>query len=573
MNLLAYQKLILRIAAGFALLFLVGCDSAGVLAMDLKELPLPVLLGTIALATLLSEDLTCIGAGILVSRGDISFLSATLACFVGIYAGDLLLYAIGRFAGKTALHRVPLKWFIDEPRVSAAREFFRRHGGKIVFTTRVLPGSRTAVYFAAGLAKAPFLRLAGLFFVAVALWTPLLVGLSVLLGRPMLAFFEQFQLWALPSLIAVVLLIWLVIKILLPLFTWKGRRLFLCRWRRLTQYEFWPSWAFYLPLLPTAVGLMIKHRRFLSFLTATNPGIPHSGVVLESKSQILKNLAASPEFVARWKLLSRDLPATDREQQLSEFMRKEELTFPIVLKPDIGERGNGVGIIRNSASALDYLERCSDDVIAQEFVDGPEFGIFYLRHPEEPSGRIFSITRKELLHIEGDGEHSLEELILGDDRAVSMSPFFLRKHAAHLSEVIARGERFTLAEIGTHARGSVFLEGADLITDELSHCIDRISLGFEGFHFGRYDIRGVSEDALRKGQGFKILELNGLTSESTNIFDPKHSLRFAQRTTRELWKTAGRFASVNIKRGAPVTPVRELLSILRAFKARQTFEA
>ena len=58
------------------------------------------------------------------------------------------------------------------------------------------------------------------------------------------------------------------------------------------------------------------------------------------------------------------------------------------------------------------------DSILQEYVHGLEFGLFYVRRPSEERGRIFSITEKRLPVVTGDGERSLEELILDDERAV-----------------------------------------------------------------------------------------------------------------------------------------------------------
>ena len=57
----------------------------------------------LALGTLVSEDLTTIGAGLLVARGELQALAAVLACIAGIYAGDLALWAVGRVAGARVL--------------------------------------------------------------------------------------------------------------------------------------------------------------------------------------------------------------------------------------------------------------------------------------------------------------------------------------------------------------------------------------------------------------------------------------------------------------------------------------
>jgi membrane protein DedA with SNARE-associated domain len=57
----------------------------------------------LALATLVSEDLTCITAGALVASGRLALFPATAACFAGILTGDLLLYVSGRIVGPRLL--------------------------------------------------------------------------------------------------------------------------------------------------------------------------------------------------------------------------------------------------------------------------------------------------------------------------------------------------------------------------------------------------------------------------------------------------------------------------------------
>ncbi len=67
-----------------------------------KMLPVTaiVIFMALALATLVSEDLACITAGLLVSDGRAGFLLVTLACLVGIFVGDMMLFLIGKFVGK-----------------------------------------------------------------------------------------------------------------------------------------------------------------------------------------------------------------------------------------------------------------------------------------------------------------------------------------------------------------------------------------------------------------------------------------------------------------------------------------
>jgi hypothetical protein len=51
-----------------------------------------------------------------------------------------------------------------------------------------------------------------------------------------------------------------------------------------------------------------------------------------------------------------------------------------------------------------------------------------------------------------------------------------------------------------------------------------------GLSFGRFDVRYADEAALQRGEGFAVIELNGIASESTNVYDPDRSVWWAYRT-------------------------------------------
>ena len=90
-------------------------------------------------------------------------------------------------------------------------------------------------------------------------------------------------------------------------------------------------------------------------------------------------------------------------------MQRESLEYPVVLKPDVGERGRDVAVIRNDPELDRYLATQPHDTIAQEYVGGDEFGVFYIRHPSAERGQLFSIVEKRMLFVTGDGSRTLEE--------------------------------------------------------------------------------------------------------------------------------------------------------------------
>ncbi len=514
----------------------------------------------LALATLVSEDLTCISAGLLAAQGRIGLFTATAACGFGIFVGDLALFAVGRFLGRPWLRRRPLRWFLDEARIEAASAWFRRRGAAVILLSRFTPGMRLTTYFAAGLLRTSPTRFALYFALAVAVWTPILVGASAAIGAPLLDWIAGRPLAATLALPALALALWLLLALVRSLASWRGRRLWIGRLRRWRHWEFWPVWFFYLPVFVYIVGLGLRHRSPTLF-TAANPGLPAGGFVGESKRAILERLPAGA--VARFALLPGTLPAAARRALVDRFAAEHDLGPPLVLKPDVGERGRGVTIARSWGDIDRYLEGTTADTLVQEFVGGRELGVFYVRLPSEDAGRILSITDKRLISVTGDGRSTLEELILADRRAVCMAPLFLRRHRHRLAEVPADGDEVRLVDVGTHCRGALFLDGKRFATPALTAAIDEIGQGVEGFHFGRFDLRAPSPAALLEGRDIKVLELNGVTSEATHIYDPAFTLPSAYRVLFEQWRLAFEIGAENRRRGVRPASIGTLTGMVR----------
>ncbi|HVT81312.1 MAG TPA: VTT domain-containing protein [Phycisphaerae bacterium] len=508
----------------------------------------------LALATLVSEDLACFTAGLWVAEGSLGFFSATAGCSAGILAGDLALVVLGRTLGRRAVAANPLRRWISPESVRRAEAWFERQGLRVVFASRFLPGTRLPTYLAAGVSRAPTIRLLAWFCLAVALWTPLLIGLAAISGASAQRFLAAWT-GLVPALILAALLGWLLVRLATALGTWRGRRLLLGRWRRMTRWEFWPAWAIYPPVVCYIVWLGLRHRR-LTLPTAVNPGIGNGGgLVGESKSAILRGLASAGDAVARWELIPPG-PAAQRLGALRAFMHRERLELPIVLKPDVGERGAGVVIVRDELTLTSTLSESPEALIAQAYVGGVEYGVFYARRPGSRRGAILAITDKRWVEITGDGASTLEELILADDRAVCLAPFFLRRWAGRLEEIPARDEKIALSELGTHCRGALFLDGTALATPALTAEVERVSGSFDGFYFGRFDVRATSEAAFQRGE-FTVIELNGLTSETTSIYDPRNSLWSAWGTLCRQWRLAFAIAADNRARGVRPLTLRE----------------
>ncbi len=508
------------------------------------------LMALVAIGTLASEDLSCIAAGLLAAKGRMDPADAVLASYIGIFSGDTLIYWLGRMFGVPLLRRAPFKWLLRERAVQSAEKHFARRGAIIIFLSRFLPGSRSATCFAAGALSQSAPRFMLLFAIAALAWTPLLVLGTMEIGRGAIDLYGAYAKWALPALAALAIMLLLATRLVLPLFTWRGRRLLHSRWMRLTHWEFWPLCVTIWPIFFYILYLgFIKFRRPTLF-TLANPGIaPDGGTIGESKAAIYRALAGAGEAILPWTLVPAKLGTKERMEQVEAFMREKGLAYPIVLKSDEGQRSLGVKIIRDERSAWQYLSAMPGDTIAQAYCPGREYGIFHVRMPGEELGRIISLTEKHITYVTGNGLDTLETLILADARAVCMARAFLKRFEERLSEVPADGERVELVDIGTHAQGALFTDGARLQTPEMLAEIARISKCFEGFHFGRYDLRCPSEEDLKAGRNFRVIELNGVTGQCSHVNNPGYDVFYMWRTIMGQWRIAFEIGAANAALG------------------------
>jgi hypothetical protein len=246
-------------------------------------------------------------------------------------------------------------------------------------------------------------------------------------------------------------------------------------------------------------------------------------------------------------------------------MKTRGWTLPIVLKPDVGQRGVGVRVIRSVDQLSAYVSTVSGDVLMQPLHAGAyDAGVFYYRFPTERHGRIFSITDKHFPSLVGDGHSTVAELIDAHPRYRLQHDVFLRRHRAISDAVLPAGERLQLAFAGNHAQGAIFHDGAHLATPALEEKIDAIAKTCPGFFVGRFDIRYSDVEAFKAGQDIAIVELNGATAESTNVYDPDISVVDAYRTLFRQWSLVFAIGNANRARGAVPTSNGRLFRLVLA---------
>ncbi len=332
-------------------------------------------------------------------------------------------------------------------------------------------------------------------------------------------------------------------------------------------FEFWPGWLFYAPVVLFWLLKAIRYRS-ITLPALANPRINAGGICGESKNGILalSGPVARP-WIANFAAMTTSGHYDGNDLAIARgAMARAGLGFPLVAKPDISCNGVGVRVVHSEAELASYLADFPRGAALQlqELVgyEG-EAGIFYIRHPGERSGRITSVTLKFPPTVVGNGRQSIQALIKADPRLNAVGHVLLPKLGAKSRRIPAAGEVVRLVFVGNHCRGSTFRDGLDIVTPALLARIDEIVQDMQEIHFSRIDMRYESLEALRAGEGFKIIEFNGSGSEATHIWDPQMTIREAYATQFFHYGESFKIGAEIRKRGLRPTGPLELLSLWR----------
>jgi hypothetical protein len=286
-----------------------------------------------------------------------------------------------------------------------------------------------------------------------------------------------------------------------------------------------PKWLNLIPMVLQWGWLGLRHRS-LTLPSAANPRITAGGLVGDTKSEYFACMGPLARArVAPYVMLT--VVGADQLAAASAALRDAGLTFPLVAKPDLGWCGFGVRRLDDALELAEYLARypVGESLILQHYVDQPgEAGIFYVRHPDQPRGRLLGILLRHYPRVIGDGVRTVAQLIEADPR-LRRATACPREHECRHDpdEVPPAGDRVRLSLIGSTRVGGRYEDGSALASGTLLAAIEAIANDMPQFHAGRFDVRYRSLRDLRRGR-FTIIEVNGAGSEAVHAWDPKYSV-------------------------------------------------
>lgn len=317
------------------------------------------------------------------------------------------------------------------------------------------------------------------------------------------------------------------------------------------KFEFWPWQVFYLPLIPYYLYLALKNRD-LFFPANVNTSLKAGGFFKENKAEVLLNISEN--------YLPKSILVENTHAQID----TSALNFPMVAKPVSGQRGKGVTKILDNSQLSVYQKSAIEPFVLQEFVDYPiELAVLYSRLPGQAKGIVSSVTSKEFLTMEGDGQQSIKELVLEKPRTAMLWETLQKNVKINWEQILDKGEKKLLEPIGNHCRGTIFLNEKNIDKEKLANVCDEILKDFEGFNYGRFDMKVSSVSELYDGKGIQVLELNGVNADAAHIFDPNYSLFQAYSDVMWHWNKLSEISLANIKNGEKVKSAHNLFSFYK----------
>jgi len=546
---------------------------------------------TLFAETFVQEDLAIITGGMMAVNDSLPALVVFITLVSGIFTGDVIIYSMGLAARKIPwIH----KRLIND-KVEGARVKLQKNLVSTIVLVRVLPGLLFPTFIACGFIGISFIPFILTSTIAAAIYTAIFLTVIIMFGQAAL---PALGYWAYVAIFAAGLLV-IAFKII------KQRRMVIADdmgsglkvdlensvddtvflgmpslkdvTKKVSLSEKLPSFIFYSPVGFRWLLLGVRYHSLL-LPTVTNPLIEAGGLWGESKSRLMDQIGHDyRQWVAPYTTI--DIPAERSTDGLLadalSAMEKTNLSFPVVVKPDIGWQGYGVRVINTKEELYDYIPGYPKGakLIIQDLISYEgEAGVFFSRLPGEEHGKVVSLTLRYYPHVIGDGVSTVAQLMQKDQRTRFKLKFYQGKESLHSgltdeyrNYIPSSGEVFRLAFIGSIRVGGLYRNGIKFITPELQKRFDEIGRSIPEFYFGRFDIKFSSLNKLREGKEFKIFEINGAGAEAIHVWDAETPILKMYKELFKYQSTMFRIADANRKRGFKPMPVKEFYNFTKQY--------
>ena len=131
----------------------------------------------------LPEDVPLLTGGFMVHLGLARLSLMIPIAMIGVLGGDSALFWLGRKLGHHVVEHRFFRRAVNPARLLMAERLFQKHGIKIVFAARFLPGLRSMIFMAAGVLRVQYATFIGVDGLAACLSVPTLIVLGKVFGH------------------------------------------------------------------------------------------------------------------------------------------------------------------------------------------------------------------------------------------------------------------------------------------------------------------------------------------------------------------------------------------------------
>lgn len=150
------------------------------------QVPYVGLFGVLLIAGLgvpLPEDIPLLAAGWIVHRGHAELIPMMAVGLLGVLTGDFIIFSAGRRYGEHIIEHRWLRRIASPALILKAEKIFERHGEKIIFAARFMPGLRAVMFMVAGIFRVRPVKFLLIDGAAAILSVPLWVWLGAKFGE------------------------------------------------------------------------------------------------------------------------------------------------------------------------------------------------------------------------------------------------------------------------------------------------------------------------------------------------------------------------------------------------------
>lgn len=322
------------------------------------------------------------------------------------------------------------------------------------------------------------------------------------------------------------------------------------------KYEFWHPRIFEAPFYAYLGYQCLLNGIGIRSLAKANYCLNHGEIGIGSKLDT--QLAFNQDHFLPTMRLPDQISTAEKERQLLAFVEQHQ--YPIILKSDVGCVGKGVCKLSSDQELRKKVPLLLGDYIVQKFTPhNHEYGVFYIRRRGRP--QITGINKKHFPTVTGNGHDSLLTLAENHPRHTRHWGTFLQYFdTKHIPE---QGEQVQLSFIGSHTMGCKFTDDTHLVNPQMEQAIFSVFEDQPGFNFGRLDVKAPSEEAFRRGD-FVVIEINGIASLPTHMFDPRYRVWQAYKIFFEHAKYLAQIAREHKHRAMDFLPAREIINRIKA---------